>query len=401
MTVEGGESPRTHRRTVTPVDAHAALVDAMNQFFDASTGSWSPECVAQYVRRELPDHLLEMGDFEWAMAELERAESWTRASESRDRWGAYAPAFVSALGPLNPLALRAQVMAAFWRGNAGDPWGAAEDLEGLFAQVRYALDPQDTVTWETGIYLARFLQRAQRFQPALDLLERLVPDVESLLGPWHPLSVEARKERDSLYGFTGQVGKARANYEAQVEELIGMGDPFRLEILHLRVNRAMWRRHDGDPEAALAEAVEVLPRAERVWGTEDPRTTTVREVLADCAGDLGDPAAAARAYEELIAVHDRVSGPDHPNTLAARIRHAYWLGYARSDRAVTVTAFSQLLPELIQKLGMEHGHTQFVLSFLAGPQAWAVGISPLDIPGVGIVSPFPAEQDPDSGSRFS
>lgn len=84
MTVEGGESPRTHRRTVTPVDAHAALVDAMNQFFDASTGSWSPECVAQYVRRELPDHLLEMGDFEWAMVELERAESWTRASESRD-----------------------------------------------------------------------------------------------------------------------------------------------------------------------------------------------------------------------------------------------------------------------------------------------------------------------------
>src|SRR5664279_2487817 len=45
---------------------------------------------------------------------------------------------------------------------------------------------------------------------------------------------------------------------------------------------------------------------------------------AACTGAAGDPAAARDAYAALLPIRERVSGPEHPDTLTARANLAYW-----------------------------------------------------------------------------
>ena len=51
------------------------------------------------------------------------------------------------------------------------------------------------------------------------------------------------------------------------------------------------------------------------------------------AGEGGDPAGAAGAYEELLADQLRVLGPDHPDTLRTQIFLPYWRGRRGTRRA--------------------------------------------------------------------
>jgi hypothetical protein len=51
---------------------------------------------------------------------------------------------------------------------------------------------------------------------------------------------------------------------------------------------------------------------------------TTRSNLAYWLGMAGDPAGAVAAFEELLADHLRVLGPDHPNTLTTRNNLAHW-----------------------------------------------------------------------------
>jgi hypothetical protein len=63
-----------------------------------------------------------------------------------------------------------------------------------------------------------------------------------------------------------------------------------------------------------------------VLGPDHPDTLTTRINLAGMRGQAGDPAAAAAAYEDLLADRLRVLGPDHPDTLTTRNNLAYWRG---------------------------------------------------------------------------
>ena len=53
-----------------------------------------------------------------------------------------------------------------------------------------------------------------------------------------------------------------------------------------------------------------------------------RANLAHWTGEAGDPAAAKNLLAELLPVRERVSGPDHPDTLAARANLARWTSSA-------------------------------------------------------------------------
>ncbi|MEU4834097.1 tetratricopeptide repeat protein [Streptosporangium sp. NPDC023615] len=46
--------------------------------------------------------------------------------------------------------------------------------------------------------------------------------------------------------------------------------------------------------------------------------------MAYWRGQVGDPAGAAAAFEELLTDRLRVLGPDHPDTLNSRSNLAYW-----------------------------------------------------------------------------
>ncbi|WP_326613446.1 tetratricopeptide repeat protein [Streptomyces scopuliridis] len=61
-------------------------------------------------------------------------------------------------------------------------------------------------------------------------------------------------------------------------------------------------------------------------GPDHPGTLTTRGQLAQWRGVAGDAAAAADAYEQLLADYLRVLGPDHPDTLTTRNVLAHWRG---------------------------------------------------------------------------
>ncbi|MFE0156874.1 tetratricopeptide repeat protein, partial [Nonomuraea sp. NPDC059007] len=63
---------------------------------------------------------------------------------------------------------------------------------------------------------------------------------------------------------------------------------------------------------------DLLPIRERVSGPEHPETLTARAHLAYWTGEAGDAAAARALLADLLPIRERVSGPEHPETLTAR-----------------------------------------------------------------------------------
>ena len=61
-----------------------------------------------------------------------------------------------------------------------------------------------------------------------------------------------------------------------------------------------------------------MPVFERVCGPEHPDTLAARGNLARWTGKAGDAAGAHDQYAALLPIAERVLGPKHPDTLAIR-----------------------------------------------------------------------------------
>ena len=71
---------------------------------------------------------------------------------------------------------------------------------------------------------------------------------------------------------------------------------------------------------------------EQVSGPEDPDTLAARGNLAFWTGQAGDPASARDQYAALLPVRERVSGAEHPDTLAIRGALVDWTRTADRKR---------------------------------------------------------------------
>jgi hypothetical protein len=147
----------------------------------------------------------------------------------------------------------------------------ADDSDGMARIAQY-------LRWSGSYGAARYLQR------------RIREAQERVLGPKHPITLNALRE---LARFTGSA---------------------------------------GDPVAARDLYAELLPVEERVIGPEHPDTLTTRGELARFTGAAGDAAAARDLLAELLPVEERVLGPEHPFTLADQRELARWTERARRRR---------------------------------------------------------------------
>ncbi len=80
----------------------------------------------------------------------------------------------------------------------------------------------------------------------------------------------------------------------------------------------------------------LLPVIERVLGPEHPDTLAARHGLARWTGEAGDPAGARDQYAALLPAYERVLGPEHPHTLTACANLSYWTGEAGDDPKLDV-----------------------------------------------------------------
>jgi Tetratricopeptide repeat len=96
-----------------------------------------------------------------------------------------------------------------------------------------------------------------------------------------------------------------------------------------------------------------LPVRERVSGPEHPSTLAIRSSLAYWTGAAGDAAGARDQLVAVLPVMERVYGPEHPTTLAIRSSLAYWTKRAEgSARAREEYAALRAASERVT--GLEH-----------------------------------------------
>jgi hypothetical protein len=146
------------------------------------------------------------------------------------------------------------------------------------------------------------------------------------------------------------------------------GDRMKLRVGFRRLGQVLevrWAEPTGDlPSVRDQLAALLLPVRERVLGPEHPGTLAARSSLAYWTGTAGDPAGARDQFAALLPVLQRVQGPEHPDTLTARSSLAYWTGTA-GDPASARDQLAALLPVLQRVQGPEHPDTQKTRSNLA------------------------------------
>ena len=124
---------------------------------------------------------------------------------------------------------------------------------------------------------------------------------------------------------------------------------------------SMWKivsylGNSGNYPAARDLQHRLLQAQVRVSGPEHPDTLAARGELAYWTGQAGNAAGARDQVAALLPVRERVSGPEHPDTLADRANLARFTGDA-GDAAGARDLYAALLPVRERVLGPEDPRT--------------------------------------------
>jgi ribulose-5-phosphate 4-epimerase/fuculose-1-phosphate aldolase len=260
------------------------------------------------------------------------------------------------LGPDHPHALSTRNNLARWRGEAGDPAGAATAAEELLADIRRVLGSDHPAALVARNNIAAWRGQAGNPTGAATALEQLLTDQLRLLGPDHPDTLTTRTLIAHWHGEAGNPADAATALEQLLTDQLRLLGPDHPDTLITRHGIATWRGHAGDPTGAATALEQLVTDQLRVLGPDHPTTLTTRAHVARWRGEAGDPAGAATAFEQLFTDRLRVFEPDHPGTLAIRANLVHWRGQA-CDPEGAATACEQLLTDVQRVLGADHPHT--------------------------------------------
>jgi tetratricopeptide (TPR) repeat protein len=225
------------------------------------------------------------------------------------------------------------------QGRYGEAEAAYRDV---LASRERVLGPGHPDTLNARYGIARMAAAQGRYREAEQVYRAILADGERTMGPGHPETLRAQYGIARMAGEQGRFGEAEAIYRA---------------VLSTR------ETHSGAPIADRPEHLEsktvyreVLAVEERVLGPDQPDTLTIRYAIARMAAAQGRYDEAERAYREVHAVEEETLGPDHPDTLTtrhwvARMAHAQ----GRHDEAAHL--FRQVLATREKVLGVNHPNT--------------------------------------------
>jgi hypothetical protein len=165
--------------------------------------------------------------------------------EARDYFHRLHTTATQHLGPNHPGTLGTRNDLAHWRGEAGDPVGAAAATEELLADRLRVLGPDHPGTLTTRHNLARWRGEAGDPAGAAAAFEQLLADLLRILGPDHPGTLTTRHNLAYWQGEAGDPAGAAAAFEqllADRQRILGPDHP---HILTSRHNLAHWRQQSG------------------------------------------------------------------------------------------------------------------------------------------------------------
>ena len=207
-------------------------------------------------------------------------------------------------------------------------------VRGILQQVTALLDSLAEPAIEINEELAWVLLRLRfvAFYHALELGdstpqaiavgEPLAEDLERLLGPDHPDTLNSRNSLAAAYLAAGRVAEAIPLFEqilAVRQRVLGPDDS---ETLISQNNLASAYQDAGRTAEAIRLYELNLEIRERLLGPDHPSTLNSRGNLAAAYRDGGRVAEAIPLLEQTLADRERVLGPDHPDTRATRKKMA-------------------------------------------------------------------------------
>lgn len=206
-------------------------------------------------------------------------------------------------------------------GKATDRLGRLEEAanlhRGLLDDFERVCGPEALDTLTTCLHLSRPLVWLDRVTEAVQLMHRAVAGRAALLGPWHPLTLEARAcllelppgpdlDREALAG-TDLVADCRRE--------LGPDHPITLSA---DLNCAGALLNTGKHSEALLSARRALAAHEHRFGTGYPITLAARSLLSNVLHAVGEDREAIEQAEVVREWRERVLGPEHPWTTVIR-----------------------------------------------------------------------------------
>jgi tetratricopeptide (TPR) repeat protein len=253
------------------------------------------------------------------------------------------------------------------------PAAAVRALRQLVADHEQVLSRDHPDTLSTRFNLALAQARAGDRGGAAAALTKLLADRERILGPDHPATLATRYRLHLISQQAGQCSRAAATdhlrelLDDQVR-VLGHDHP---DTLRTRALILSWRKPGRALPGSAAQTTimleELVADQRRVLGPRDLATLNTKGELASWRGRTGDPAGAARDFNQLVADLEKTQGPRHHKTLSARSELHRWLGEAGDHRAAA-TAARNLYDVQVSLYGVDDPRTRRTFSTLISYQ---------------------------------
>ncbi len=199
----------------------------------------------------------------------------------------------------------AQQVMALLGTSAGPAAGADEELAWLLLRLRF-------------IAFHHVLELGDSAPLAIAVGEPVTAELERLLGPEHPDTLNSRNSLAAAYLAAGRVAEATRLFEqilVERQHTLGPDDP---ETLTSRNNLASAYQDAGRSAEAIRLYEVNLETRERLLGDSHPSTLNSRGNLAAALLAAGRATEAIPLLEQTLAGRERVLGPDHPDTRTSR-----------------------------------------------------------------------------------
>jgi RNA polymerase sigma factor (sigma-70 family) len=216
-------------------------------------------------------------------------------------------AYVGTLaGPQDRPAVRAipQHVAALVDDTAGLA-GTNPELAEVLLQLRF-------------VALYHLLELGDSNMQAIAVGESLTADLERIVGPDDPATLNSRNSLAAAYLAAGQAAEAIPLFEQTLairQRLLGPDHP---DTLTSQNNLAAAYQDAGQADEAIRLYELNLAARERLLGPDHPSTLTSRGNLATAYRDAGQADEAIPLFEQTLAGREQVLGRDHPDTRTSR-----------------------------------------------------------------------------------
>jgi RNA polymerase sigma factor (sigma-70 family) len=206
------------------------------------------------------------------------------------------------------------------------------------------------------IALYHLIELGDSASQAIAVGEPLTADLERLLGPDRPDTLNSRNSLAAAYLAAGRVADAIPLFEQTLVVLEGQLDPDHPDTLTLQNNLATAYQDAGRVAEAIQLYEQNLAVRERLPGPDHPSTLNSRGNLAAAYLAADRVADAMPLFEQALAGRDRVLGPDHPDTQTSRKNLAK--AYRAAGRVADAIPLEQALAGRRQVLRPDHPDTQ-------------------------------------------